>query len=230
MKIITFYVTTFFTCFFIISCNERNQLRENLIVNGSAELPKYDSVPLGWTSISGHWQSVEGDSNKHNYSLAQQGKYHFFEGQDAHGILQQDVNLENYASQIDAHKQQFIFTGYVRSFPQTPADQAQIIITGLDKSKNKTLYTFNTDTISNVDKWQQIKDTFLAPASMRFLRIQLIAQRRNGADNDGYFDNISLIEMPAKNYTILYVIMGLICFLAIITCIYFINKKRKKML
>jgi hypothetical protein len=210
---------------FITSCNKHNELFQNLIINGSAELPRYDSTPSGWVSIEGHWRSVEGDSTTHTYAYAQNGKYHFFEGQDLSGTLQQDINIDKYADGIDAHKQQFVFTGYVKSFLQDPPDQATITITGLDGSKSKQLYTFNSDTISSVNNWQKVTDTFVAPASTRFIRIQLIANRRNGADNDGYFDNMSLVALPVKsNFNIILIIIAtLACF-----AYYFYSNMEKK--
>jgi hypothetical protein len=212
---------------FITSCNKHNELFQNLIINGSAELPRYDSTPSGWVSIEGHWRSVEGDSTTHTYAYAQNGKYHFFEGQDLSGTLQQDINIDKYADGIDAHKQQFVFTGYVKSFLQDPPDQATITITGLDGSKSKQLYTFNSDTISSVNNWQKVTDTFVAPASTRFIRIQLIANRRNGADNDGYFDNMSLVALPVKsNFNIILIIIAtLVCLLIIFIVIW----KRSKL-
>ena len=187
-----FILLIFASAVLMTGCGGDQSPSANLIQNGSAELPVYDSIPAGWVNVKGHWISVKGDSTIHNYAYAQNGKYHFFEGQDLSGILQQDINLDKYASAIDAHKQGFIFSGYVKSFPQDPPDQATITITGLDDSKNKSLYTFSSDTISSVNNWQQVTDTFIAPVSTRFIRVQLIATRRNGADNDGYFDNIIL--------------------------------------
>ncbi len=213
---------------FITSCNKYNEPLQNLIINGSAELPRYDSTPQGWVNIAGHWRSVEGDSNTHTYAYAQNGRYHFFEGQDLSGTLQQDINIGKYAEGIDAHKQQFIFTGYVKSFLQNPPDQATIIITCLDNSKNKQLYTFNSDTISSVNNWQKVTDTFIAPVSTRFIRVQLIANRRNGADNDGYFDNLTLtVTSRDKSLNIILVIV-----IVIIACLiigFLIMSKREKL-
>ena len=174
-------------------------------------------------------RSVEGDSNTHNYAYAQNGKYHFFEGQDLSGTLQQDISIDKYADGIDAHKQQFIFAGYVKSFLQDPPDQATITITALDNSKSKQLYTFNSDTISSVNNWQKVTDTFTAPASTRFIRVQLIANRRNGADNDGYFDNIVLTAKPVESSMRLIFIAAFICFPAIIFIVISKMKKSKKL-
>jgi len=212
----------------IISCNKHNEPLQNLVINGSAELPRYDSVPSNWINVQGHWVSEEGDSAKHDCALAQNGKYLFFAGNDTLGILQQDVNVSNYAKDIDAHKQQFIFSGYVYSLDQGPnSDQAQIILTGLDNTKTKITTIFNTDSTRSLNKWKLVADTFFAPASTKFVRVQLIAIRHVGGDNDGYFDNMILNAVPVKNNLILYLIIaGVICVLAIVAWI--IMKQRNK--
>lgn len=201
----------------IASCNKRDEPLQNLIINGSAELPRYDSVPPNWINVQGHWVSPEGDSASHDCAFAQNGKHLFFAGNDTLGILQQDVSVSNYAKDIDAHKQQFIFNGYVYSLDQGPnSDQAQIIITGLDSSKTKITTIFNTDSTRSLNKWKLVADTFFAPPSTKFLRVQLIAIRHVGGDNDGYFDNIILNAVPVKNNLILYlVIAAAACILAI---------------
>jgi hypothetical protein len=225
-----FILLTFVLAVLITGCGNNQSSSENLIQNGNAELPKHDSTPGGWVNVKGNWRSVEGDSTAHNYAYAQNGKYHFFEGQDLLGILQQDINLDKYANGIDTHKQQFIFSGYVRSFPQDPPDQATITITGLDDSKNKSLYTFSSDTISSVSNWQQVTDTFIAPVSTRFIRVQLIATRRNGADNDGYFDNVILTTQTtgsAFDKKWLFIIIAIVLLVGVIS-VFIYRRNRTK--
>jgi len=210
----------------LAACNSNHS--GNLIVNGSAELPRYDSTPGGWINVSGHWRSVEGDSISHNkYAWAKDGKYLFFEGDDLSGILSQSIDVGKYSTLIDKNKQQFIFSGFVQVFPQDPPDQCQITIACLKDKGSKPLYFFSTDTISSVSKWQQVKDTFIAPASTRFIQIQLIAQRRNGADNDGYFDNLSLTTSSGDQIS-KQLLIGLIILIVATICIilYIVNKKR----
>ncbi len=214
---------------FITSCNKQNEPLQNLIINGSAEKPRYDSIPEGWTNVKGTWRSVEGDSITHAYAFSQNGKYLFFEGQDSLGILQQDINLDKYAGGIDANKQQFIFIGYLRSYLQYPPDQTTITIMCLDKSKSKRLYIFSSDTISSVSEWRKVTDTLIAPASTRFIRVQIIARRRNGLDNDGYFDNITLTATPVENnLSPSLFIAGSICVIAIIFWVVIKQRKNKK--
>jgi hypothetical protein len=207
----------------IAACNSKPS--SNLILNGSAEMPRYDTIPKGWQNIKGNWTSIEGDTSHHDYAWAQDGKYIFFEGNDLMGSLQQQVNVDEYESEIDAHKQQFVFRGYVQAFLQDPPDQSSITIICLNDAKNKTLYTFSSDTISSVSNWTMISDTFVAPPLTRFITINLIANRRNGAANDGYFDNISLVALPSQNYLLIIIIIAIVI-VAIGSFLYF----RKKMI
>jgi hypothetical protein len=178
--------------FFITACQQQTPQDANLIVNGDGEIPKYDTIPPGWQNIQGHWVSYEEDSVKHDFAYSQHGKYLFFAGNDSLGILQQDIDLSKYARSIDAGKQQFIFNGYVESLDQGPnSDQSAIAITGLDGSKNKALYNFR-DTTRSIGKWLEVTDTFMAPPTTRSIRVQMVAIRHVGGDNDGYFDNFSL--------------------------------------
>jgi LPXTG-motif cell wall-anchored protein len=188
-------------CLLLSGCEDNKSPKTNLILNGDAEMPRLDSVPTGWLNIQGNWSSAEGDSGKHDCGYAQSGKYFFFAGTDSLGILRQDIDVSAYAPGIDALEQQFIFNGYAESLDQGPnSDQSQIIITGLDSSKNKALYTFNSDSTRSLNKWLLLTDTFMAPATTRFLRIQLISIRHIGADNDGYFDHLVLTTAAKHSF------------------------------
>lgn len=211
------------------ACNSNRHSSQNLLVNGSAELPKYDSIPPGWQNVQGHWVTLEGDSIHHDFGYAKEGNRYFFAGNDTLGILQQDVSVSDYASGIDAHKQSFVFNGYAQSLDQGPnSDQAMFTVEGFDISKNKTLYTFNSDTTRSIGKWLQVRDSFIAPISTRFIRIQLISIRHVGGDNDGYFDNISLTTQTtgsAFDKKWLFIVMVIVLVFAIG---FFIYKKRKR--
>ncbi|HMG69435.1 MAG TPA: hypothetical protein VK588_17175 [Chitinophagaceae bacterium] len=211
------------------ACNSNDHPSLNLLVNGSAEVPKYDSIPPGWQNVQGHWVTLEGDSTHHDFGFAKEGHHYFFAGNDTLGVLQQDVNVSDYADGIDANKQSFVFSGYAQSLDQGPnSDQAMITIKGLDNSKNKTLYTFISDTTRSIGKWLQVRDSFVAPISTRFIRVQLIAIRHVGGDNDGYFDNILLTTKStgsAFDKKWLFIAIAIVLVIAIG---FFIYKKRKR--
>jgi len=192
----------------------------NLIVNGSAEIPDNDSMPAGWTIVQGSWKGLLIDSNTGIIAIPKEGKNLFFEGQDSLGILQQDINVGQFSQTIDNHDRPFIFSGYVQSLDQgSPSDQTKISITCLDSLKRNDLYTFNSEVLESKNNWHRVTDTFIAPASTRFVRIQLTAVRWVGMDNDGYFDNISLVsgtQQPAQQSLWMIIIVLIVIVLAIV--------------
>ncbi len=181
-----------------VSCSTN---QTNLLINADAELPKFDSVPIGWTNVKGNWVSAEGDSAKHDFGFAQHSSRYFFAGYGLLCTLQQDVDVSSFANKIDAQKQHFVLSGYEQTLDQGKiSDQGVLKMACLDASKNKILFSFQSDTLMSISKWQPVTDTFLAPADTRFIRVQLVSIRNVGGDNDGYFDNISLVAQSSFNY------------------------------
>ncbi|MFI5186164.1 MAG: hypothetical protein ACHQF0_05535 [Chitinophagales bacterium] len=226
-----FIFLSFTAVIFITGCGSNQPSSANLIQNGSAELPKYDSVPPNWQNVQGHWVTLEGDSIHHDFAFAQEGNRYFFAGNDTLAILQQDVSVSQFASRIDEQKQSFVFKGYEQSLDQGPnSDQGMISIQGTDSSKTKILYTFNSDTARSISKWQPLIDSFLVPPATRFIRIQLIAIRHVGGDNDGYFDNISLTTQTTgfvldKKW--LFIIIAIVLLAVATSVIYKKNRSKK---
>lgn len=213
----------------IASCKTKNgALSNNLVVNGSAEIPDNDSMPAGWTIVQGSWKGLLIDSNTGIIAIPREGKNLFFEGQDSIGILQQDIYVGQFGKCIDSHEQQFGFSAYVQSLDQgSPSDQTKISVTCLDSLKQNALYVFTSDTLESKNSWRQILDTFVAPRLTRFVRIQLVAVRWVGMDNDGYFDNITLVSGTRQTtgnllWLIIVMVLVLIGILAV-----FINRKVK---
>jgi hypothetical protein len=190
---------------FTVGCGGRS---DNLLVNASAEMPRRDSVPAGWENISGNWVSLEGDSLRHDFGYADSGKYYFFAGYGSVGILQQEVDLMQYAKVIDDGKMKLVLSGFERSLDQGPvSDEGMLKLRCMDATKNKILFKDSTDTLMSKGKWKAIVDTFLPPKSTRFVSVQLVAIRHVGGDNDGYFDNISLVAIRAPNYSLIVLIV-----------------------
>jgi hypothetical protein len=174
------------------ACNS-NHPSQNLLVNGSAEDTGYNNTPHGWQNVIGQWTSLEGDTTAHADHWCKDGKHFFFEGGDSLGILKQVVFLNDYKNDVDAGKLELVFNGYTHAYPQDPADQARIVITCKTDTLSKALYTFDSDTMSPVDRWQSVADSFIVPATSRVVEVDLISHRRCGWTNDGYFDKLNLI-------------------------------------
>jgi len=214
-----------FPILLIAACQSHQAV--NLLVNGSAELQPVDSTPTGWKNITGHWRSVQGDSIHHDYAWAEEGKRHFFEGQDTGGVLEQTIDVGAYGASIDANKQQALFSGWVQVFPQEPPDQSQILVGCYATADAKPLYVFNSDTLSSVSKWTRITDTFLIPAKTRLIKVSLVAHRRNGADDDGYFDDITLTIRGAGPSLVTWMIIAAILLTIGVVVGNFITRRRR---
>ena len=160
----------------------------NLIKNPGCEDDLTDSKIPSWHVVSGNW-CLGSDVQ------AFDGKRYFFAGGCQEAELRQDVDVGSFAEAIDAGIQAFKFLGLMRSWNQTPPDQARILIDYLDASKTTVLEQFDSWTTANVGDWEPTKDVRLAPKTTRWLRIRLISRRievPNNESNDGYFDALSL--------------------------------------
>jgi hypothetical protein len=195
-KLLTYSLYLATACAGITACTD-HQPQRNLLVNGDAEVSHFGILPAGWINVQGHWVTEEADSVSHECGLAQSGKALFFAGVDTLGILRQEVDVREFASGIAAGKQRFGFSGYAESLDQGPtSDQARIVLTSLDSMKKNPNVLFDSDTTRSLNKWLLLRDTVLAPPTTAFIRVDLIAIRHVGGDNDGYFDNITLVALP----------------------------------
>ena len=122
-----------------------------------------------------------------------EGLAYFFPGIAATAELQQDVDVSAYKTTIDDSIQRFIFEGYVRAYPQSPADQSRIMLEFFDSLKTVRIDSFDSGNYSITNEWIPVIDSTLVPPHTRYIRIRLISTRRNGSNNDGYYDNLSLI-------------------------------------
>jgi hypothetical protein len=207
---------------FCFGCGVRSG---NILVNSSAEIPSFDSIPSGWVNISGAWTSQQGDSLHHDYGYAKDGKHFFFGGNGSLCILQQDVNVSSYAAEIDKGKLRCILSGFEQSLDQGPlSDQGKLKMECLDMTKRTILSADSTDTLMSIGKWKAVADTFMPPRLTRFVRVRLVAIRHVGGDNDGYFDNIGLSASSPPEYTLIGIVAAGILAVAGGLFIYFRKK------
>ncbi len=175
---------------------------QNLVANGSAELYSVSGMrPDNWQIVSGSWSSALPAGLA---DAVYDGTYLFYEGGDAVGVLQQDIDVAGYSAAIDASAMNFTFAGYVQSYPQGPGttDQTRIVVTCLNDTKSTVLHTFDSDTMCSMAVWTRVESVFTAPPSTRYVRIELIASKRAGLANDGLFDAISLYAVPVGVKTV----------------------------
>ena len=163
---------------------------KNLLENPGFETPPSETerVP-GWEMAVGkNWKRRNFDPSP------QEGKQYFFAGPGAKAELRQTVSVESYRSKIDAGKQAFRFEGHVSSW-KIAKDTSQIVVEFLDWQKEAILDVFDSGVKKSAMKWQKIQHEQVAPKGTRFIRVRLIAARNDGKNNDGYFDNISLVAI-----------------------------------
>ena len=166
-------------------CNTMDEDNGNLIINPGAELGVN----------SGGWQIGQGNWTTRGFNpLPQNGAAYFYPLNSEVGQLSQVIDLSADSAAIAEGLVTYIFTGYVRSFDQEPSDEAQILLE-YRNAADSTLKTFDSGLVTSLTDWQLLGDTTLAPIGTTTAIINLIARRKNGSNNDAFFDNLSLTKM-----------------------------------
>ena len=165
---------------------------QNLLKNPDCELPATSGAIPFWTNAVGNlWNARQIDP------LPQNGQFYFSPGQIRNAELTQTVDVSDYACAIDAGIQRFIFSGFVYSFNQQPQDLARIVVQYLSVT-NSLLTSYDSGDQTTLSTWNALTNTTLAPVGTRSIRVRLISTRQSGTDNDGNYDNLSLIPSPSK--------------------------------
>ncbi|MFK7981111.1 MAG: PKD domain-containing protein, partial [Saprospiraceae bacterium] len=166
-------------------CNTMEQDSANLIINPNAEL----------NLSSGGWQMIQGDWTTRGFNpVPQDGAAYFSPTDSETGQLTQVIDLSADSAAIAEGLVTYIFTGYVRSFDQEPSDETQVLIE-YRNAADSIVSNYDSGLITSLTDWQLIGDTTLAPASAKTVIINLIARRKNGDNNDAFFDNLSLTKI-----------------------------------
>lgn len=163
----------------------------NLIFNPGNDLPLVAGGIQGWTEVLGNnW-------TKRSISPPPQaGESYFFAGVGPSAELSQTVDVSGYSASILGGMQRFSFTGFVRSYPQARNDTSQIILEYLNSDLG-IVDSFQSLIFSDASQWTEVFDERLAPTDTAFVRVRLLSTRRTGANNDGYFDSLSLTPSEA---------------------------------
>ena len=158
---------------------------QNLIENGNAEVSPI--IENGWTQISGDWQQ------RTISPLPQEGNAYFFAGANSSAELFQDVDVSDNSANIDSGNQYYTFSCYLHSWPQTPTDQGRVVVDYMD-SVGDILDTYDTGVNTRTDEWVYFTDTRIAPIGTRTIKVTLLSERYQGSNNDGYIDDVQLVE------------------------------------
>ena len=153
----------------------------NLLVNGNAE----EGDTHGWVDKDSAW-SADDEITPHG------GSYFFWPAKKtlARTELYQDVDLSHIADKLDAGDLYLQLSGSLCNWDQSPCDQSIMILEVLD-GKGTILFR-SPKKVHQDSNWKDYKINTTCPVGARVLRVRLIAQRRCGSDNDGYFDDIVL--------------------------------------
>ncbi|WP_373514674.1 LytR/AlgR family response regulator transcription factor [Persicitalea sp.] len=167
---------------------------QNLIKNPDCELPLIAGKISFWTEALGtNWTTRSDDPT------AQSGSNYFFAGEGVEAELSQTIQLDDYKCSIDPENQRFNFTGYTRSWNQKPTDESQIIIEMLN-ANDAVLQSDDLGTFNTISNWNFVSKSIQSPALTKKIKIRLLSHRKNGDNNDGYFDSLSLVaekNLPA---------------------------------
>lgn len=163
----------------------------NLLVNPGAELQPVTSN--GWTATGNNWSIPRGNDPGGIGTHA--GANFFWAGQSDLDALTQLIYLDRYRGWIGDGTKTVLVAGYIGSW-SGDGDTGRIVF---------QLIGDNGDVLENVDfgpvspdAWQRFSQTLTIPASTRYVRVLLIAQRISGVDNNAYFDDLG-VYLPAHN-------------------------------
>jgi hypothetical protein len=177
-------------------------LGANLVVNGNAEagpaLPKSVGAQ-GWAT-AGHFTAVnygyDGYPNSLSPGPSDRG-YRLFSGgsSDALSTASQAIDISSLAPSIDAGKIHYNFSAWIGGF-SSQRDYATVTATFYNAS-HASLNSVQIGPVTSADR-QGItallrrQSTGTVPAGSRTIGVKVVATRFEGANNDGYTDNISL--------------------------------------
>ncbi len=171
----------------------------NLIENPGNEAELVGGEIPGWTEVLG---TTWGHYPIPNDNPPFDGDRYFYAGLVAAGELAQNVDVSDFASEIDAGLQSFAFLGRVAAFV-LGNDQTEIVVDYLDQNEN-VLESFPSGPFTPGNQvWETISDTRVAPVGTRIIRVRLLCTRLAGSQCDGYFDGLSLVATHASSSSLL---------------------------
>lgn len=158
---------------------------QEFLVNGGADAPLVNGEIPGWREVRGSSWTAGPAAAPHA------GSGHFFAGRVGSAELAQTVDVSAAAGSIDAGGQRMVFSGYLRSWNQSPADTSRVFLE-YRGGGGQYLGGHDTGNLAYRTAWTQVTHDRMLPAGTRSVVVRLLAERRSGNDNDGYFDSLSL--------------------------------------
>ena len=162
---------------------------QNLIQNPGCDEPMVNNRIPSWEIISD-----TGWTAKSVNVVPYDGIAFFSPGKEADSKLKQEIDLSGYKRLIDLGLQNFQFTAFVTSYPQSPVDESNIQIEFYDQS-NSLLSSLFFGPYRQTEKWKKVDSILHTPRGSRKVVIILHSIRHNGEKNNGYYDGLSLVAL-----------------------------------
>jgi hypothetical protein len=163
---------------------------QNLILNpGCDDTLIAGEIPY-WTEITGN-QWTQRSASPAPYA----GASYFFPGAVLVGELGQIIDISSDSIEIDNGSKYYYFTGYVRSYSQSPSDESDIYIRFTNLS-DSILMDYIMGPYRQTVTWLRVDTVLIVPPLSRNIDLRLHSVRYNGSNNDGYYDELYLGETP----------------------------------
>ncbi len=105
--------------------------------------------------------------------------------------LMQLVDIGGFATQIDDGHLKLNFSGYARGMPPDLSDSSRIIVEQLDADE-EVLDALDSGEVYSFQEWKKIVFSTAIKKGTRSIRVRLLSERKQGIENNSYFDNLSL--------------------------------------
>ncbi len=158
---------------------------DNLLENGSAETGDLS----GWETLKGGFAAIDKPADG-TYPGPVQGKYYFFAGKYPVSLMEQSIELPRHEAE-----QVVTFSGNLHGYGN---DYIEVSLCVLDAGGH-LMSEGSTGSIQE-KRWSTCRFSAVVPLGAESLRLRLSAVRKEGRDNDGYADNMSVTLQPVQQY------------------------------
>ncbi len=166
----------------------------NLLINGDAE----SGDLTGWAVLNGSVNAVSGVNNSGVLNAAQ-GEYYFTGrgfGNDQPAdcctdTAYQVVDVSGYADVIDSEKAYIEIGAKLATW--NGVDEPELLVELLDANDNVIPWgSSGSRSSSSKQKWETVNIIDQIPAGVRSIKVYIGGTRKQGSDNDVYFDDLNL--------------------------------------
>lgn len=202
-------ILLFVFSFVMVSCEKDEPddfFNINIIKNGDAE--EGPAVPIdGTRQLPKHWSDVEGKMWISKYGegagseLAEadvrgKGDNYFWGGKNTNSTIEQIVDVSPIQQEIDAGNVSYELSGLLGGY-RSQNDRAKLTADFLDTGSD-IIQSTQINFVTNVDRDNVTRmvrkvSTGTVPISTRKIRFRLIAVLEEGANSDGYADELSML-------------------------------------